>query len=134
MSKLEKFKRFLGLEKYSNYVENYLDRSNAKSAIYLSSVIICLEIFMIFSVLFNHYTGETIRTVQWMVSHLVSYITLLITGIIMLCYSIYFFKNQDKKPNLILGNIIHTLKNSEPKSIPIRYEVINFIRHNKSKR
>lgn len=108
MSILEKFKRFLGLEKYSEYVEKYLDRSNAKSAIYLSSVIICLEIFMISSVLFNHYTGETIRSAQWMFSHIGSYITLLVTGIIMLCYSIYFFNNIDKKPNLILGKIIHT--------------------------
>lgn len=105
MSRMEKIKKFFGLEKYTNYVEKYLNRSNAKSAIYLSIVIISLEIFMISSVLVSHFTGSSVRTQQWLISHISSYIVLLISGIMMLGYSIYFFRA--KKVNLQIGKSIY---------------------------
>lgn len=100
-----KIKKFLGLEHYSDYVERYLEKSNAKSSIYLSSVIIALETFMIVSVAFNQISGNSVRTKQWLITHIGCYILLLLNGLALLFYSLIFMKKE--KVNGLIGKVIH---------------------------
>lgn len=100
-----KIKKFLGLEHYSDYVERYLEKSNAKSSIYISSVIIALETFMIISVTFNQISGNSVRTKQWLITHIGCYILLLLNGLALLIYSLIFMKKE--KVNGIIGKVIH---------------------------
>ncbi len=86
--KIKKWREFWGVEKYSPYVTMHLEMSNARSGIYLSTVIIGLEIWMILSVIYNYITERTIRSASWIVNHMVSYVLLLILGICLLVYSI----------------------------------------------
>ena len=101
----ERIKKYLGLEKYNDYVEKYLERSNAKSSIYLCFVIIALELFMIINVSYNQIIGKSQRSTQWMLTHLGSYIILLLTGLVLLLYSVNFIKK--KKANGFWGKVIH---------------------------
>ena len=92
-----KFKQFLGLEHFSPYMKNYFDKSNAQSSIIVSVIITILEIWMIIFTLFNHYTGRTVRSQEWLATHLSAYILLLTGAIILLLYSIKVLK--EKKHN-----------------------------------
>ena len=99
-----KFKQFLGLEHFSPYMKNYFDKSNAQSSIIVSVIITILEIWMIIFTLFNHYTGRTVRSQEWLATHLSAYILLLTGAIILLLYSIKVLK--EKKHNRIFGKIL----------------------------
>lgn len=88
MGRFDSLKRFLGIEKYTKYTNNYFDHSNIKSTLYVSSVVVALEIWMIFSTLFFQFFGDLNRSRIWLVTHLACYITLLIASLILLIYSI----------------------------------------------
>lgn len=105
MKFLKKVKTFLGLEKYSPYVSSYYERSNVKSAIYLSSVVISLELWMIISTIFNQFFGESKRSSLWLWHHVPCYICLLCAGVLMLVYSLLYYAN--KRPNRIAGKVIN---------------------------
>ncbi|MBR1640513.1 MAG: EAL domain-containing protein [Treponema sp.] len=100
----EKLKKILGLESYSEYMKNYFDRSNAQSSIIVSVIISILELWMIFSAIFNHLNGFKVRSAEWMVTHISSYTLLLAGAITLLIYSIKVLK--EKKHNRLFGNIL----------------------------
>jgi hypothetical protein len=93
MSRVDSLKRFLGLEKFSKYTQEYFDKSNIRSSLYVSSVVILLELWMIFSTLFFQYFGDLNRSKNWLITHIGSYILLLISAGILFFYS---FLHQKK--------------------------------------
>ena len=88
MGRYDKLKAFLGIEKYSKYAQNYFDQSNIRSSFYVASIVVVLELWMICSTLFFQYFGNLNRSRQWLVIHLVCYLVLLISALILLIYSI----------------------------------------------
>ncbi|MBQ6780640.1 MAG: EAL domain-containing protein [Treponema sp.] len=97
-------RKVLGLESYSPAVKKYFDRSNAISSIYLSVVVITLELWMIGSVIENVVFGGKARTFSWIVSHLSSYIILLLSAVALLVFSI--LQLRGKNPSRMVGRII----------------------------
>ena len=95
---LNKIKKFLGLEKYSPYVKAYFERSNVRSSIYLSSVIISLEVFMILSVIRLQFFSPNPRTMLWFYQHMSCYIVLLLSGVSMLVYAILYTRGKKTSP------------------------------------
>ena len=104
--KIKKWMEYLGFEKYSPYVKNHLSMSNARSGIYLASMVIGLESWMIISVIGNLLTAKKVRTASWIVNHLVSYIALLILGLFLLVYCLKKLKGA--KISDFTGNLIRT--------------------------
>ncbi len=103
----DRVKQFLGIEHYSSYVEDYFELSNVRSSIYLSCVIILLELWMIISAVVRHLTGSSRRTPEWLFKHLTSYVVLLAAGLIMLIYALLYIKNKKKVKKA--GGIIYAL-------------------------
>jgi len=87
-----KIKRFLGLEKYSPYINRCFDSSNIKSGIYVSSVIIVLEVFMICMTVIRQQFDSTRRSADWFVQHITQYILLLAIAVILFIYSVRHVK------------------------------------------
>ncbi|MBQ7158130.1 MAG: EAL domain-containing protein [Treponema sp.] len=81
-----------------------MDRSNAISGIFISIFTILLEVWMIAKVVHNIFFGGKVRTVEWIINHLSSYIVLLISAIIMLIYSICCLRG--KRISSALGRIV----------------------------
>lgn len=103
----DRVKQFLGIEHYSSYVEDYFELSNVRSSIYLSCVIISLELWMIISAVVRHLSGSSRRTPEWLFKHLTSYVVLLAAGLIMLIYALLYIKN--KKSVKKAGGIIYAI-------------------------
>ncbi|MBR5934264.1 MAG: EAL domain-containing protein [Treponema sp.] len=103
----EKVKQFLGIGRYSPSVEQYFELSNVRSSIYLSIVIVSLELWMILSAVIRQLTGASIRSTQWLVNHLSAYFILLVAGLIMLVYALLYLK--DKKRVKKAGAFIYIL-------------------------
>lgn len=92
MKTLEKIRNFLGLNKHSDYINRYFDESNIKSGIYVSSVVIMLELFMISSVIIRQLSPETRRSAYWLATHLVCYLLLFCSALALFIYSVRHIK------------------------------------------
>ena len=103
MGRFDKLKAFLGIEKYSKYAQNYFDQSNIRSSFYVASIVVVLELWMICSTLFFQYFGNLNRSRQWLVIHLVCYLVLLISALILLIYSILHQKKIVNNQNVWAG-------------------------------
>ena len=87
-------KRFFGIEKHSPYVKDYFDKSNIRSSIYVTSVVIILELIMIASITFRQFSEETRRSTHWFVTHLICFIILFLTALALFLYSVRHIKKQ----------------------------------------
>ncbi len=92
MKTLEKIRNFLGLGKHSDYINRYFDESNIKSGIYVASVVILLELFMISSVIIRQLSPETRRSAYWLATHLACYSVLLCSALALFIYSVRHIK------------------------------------------
>ncbi|MCR4656431.1 MAG: bifunctional diguanylate cyclase/phosphodiesterase [Lachnospiraceae bacterium] len=91
----EKIKDRLGLEKNSPYVTNYLYDANIKSSIYMSAIVIGLELWMILRTLIKYVIlSDKSRDFTWIVQHFYSYVILLTMGILMLIYAVKYLKSK----------------------------------------
>ena len=97
MGRLDSLKRFLGIEHYSKYTNEYFDRANIYSSLYVSSVVILLEFWMILSTLFFQFFGDLNRSTSWLITHLACYILLLFSALILFIYSLLHVKKIVKK-------------------------------------
>ena len=88
MGRFDSLKKFLGIEKFTKYTNEYFDRSNIRSSFYVASIIVVLEFWMICSTLFFQYLGDLNRSTSWLVTHLVSYFVLFLSAVVLLIYSI----------------------------------------------
>lgn len=91
---LKKIRDFLGIEKFSPYINNYFAYSNARSSIYLSAVVILLELWMLISVVVNQFSDSK-RPFDWFVIHASCYLVLLFAALFMFCASVYGLKNKN---------------------------------------
>ena len=92
MGKLDSLKKILGIETYSKYTREYFDKSNIRSSLYVSSVVIILELWMIISTLFFQFFGDLNRSRYWLLTHIGCYVLLLISASILLLYSLLHYK------------------------------------------
>ena len=88
MGRFDSLKKFLGIEKFTKYTNEYFDHSNIRSSLYVASIVVVLEFWMICSTLFFQYVGELNRSKQWLIVHLVSYFVLFLSALVLLIYSI----------------------------------------------
>ncbi|MBP5519437.1 MAG: EAL domain-containing protein [Treponema sp.] len=93
MGYLEKVKRFLGIQNYSDYVKDYFYHSNIIASIYVCSVVLILEIWMILSTLF---TQMNKRTTSWLIIHLACYFALFLSALLLLVYAYLHHKKVVK--------------------------------------
>ncbi len=95
MKWIERIKNFLGLGKHASYINDYFDKSNIRSSLYVSSVVIILELFMIINVTVRQFDEETRRTTDWLIIHIGWYIALLIAAVILFIYALKHGKKQN---------------------------------------
>jgi diguanylate cyclase (GGDEF)-like protein len=90
----QKIKEFFGIGKHSDYLNKFFDEANIRSSIYVTSVIIVLELFMIGNVLFRQLSEETRRSLQWLITHLACYSVLLASSLALFIYSVIHIKKK----------------------------------------
>ncbi|MBR1567638.1 MAG: EAL domain-containing protein [Lachnospiraceae bacterium] len=100
----QKLRKWFGLEKPDPFVRQYFFESNIRSSLYMTVVVIVLEVWMIFNMLKMMITGNPPRTTTWFIQHGISYATLLVTGVALLIYAIRFIRG--KNPSKTLGNAL----------------------------
>ena len=103
---MKRIRRYLGLEKRSEYVNNYFARANFRSSIYMSIVIIVLELWMIISLIYRWSTGDTSRDIAWYSQHMTWYVLFLLTAIFMLIFARLYLKNITDNFALGMGIMI----------------------------
>ncbi len=96
----EKIKKFLGATKRSQYVNDYFDKSNIKSSIYVSSVVVCLELFMIINITVRQFFEETKRSWSWYAIHVSCFIVLFLAALALFIFSVKAIKNKDHNRKL----------------------------------
>lgn len=94
----ERIKRFFGIEKYSPYISSYFENTNIRSSLYVSSVVIAIELFMICSVIIRQFSVETRRSANWLVIHLICYSVLLLSALCLFIYSACHIKKKSQNP------------------------------------
>ena len=93
---MKNIRRWLGLEKRSEYVDAYFDTANFRSSIYMSIVIIVMELWMIASLLKRWFEGDTSRTRAWYIEHFTWYMIFIATALFTLIFAIFFLKGKIK--------------------------------------
>lgn len=101
---MKKLRRWLGLEKRSEYVNKYFDTANFRSSIYMSVVIIIMELWMLGSLIKRWLEGDPTRSKAWFAAHLTWYTIFLVTALCMLFFAVFYLKGTFKKR--LPGNII----------------------------
>lgn len=97
MGKFESIKKFLGIEHFTKYTNDYFDRSNIRSSLYVASVVVLLELWMIISTLFFQFFGNLNRSKAWLITHLASYTLLFLSALSLLIYSLLHVKKIIKR-------------------------------------
>ncbi|MBR4789316.1 MAG: EAL domain-containing protein [Treponema sp.] len=95
--KLEKIKHFFGIGKHSDYINEYFDKSNIRSSLYVTSVVLVLELFMMLNVLLRQFDEETRRTTEWFVIHFSCFLVLFFAALVLFVYSIRHLKKLSEK-------------------------------------
>ncbi|EWM53554.1 bifunctional diguanylate cyclase/phosphodiesterase [Ruminococcus flavefaciens] len=95
----------LGFEKQSKYLRDYFFNSNIRASIYMSIVIIVLEIWMILRLTYKIF-DEHLQTQFWQLfeKYYSNYIILTFTGVIMLLFAVRYVKG--KTTNKSIGTVI----------------------------
>ena len=97
--------KWLGFERQSKYVKDYYYAANIRSSIYMSIVIIVLEVWMIFRLTKKIFENNLQSKFMYLFEKYYSnYLLLLANGIIMLVFAIRFTKG--KTTNRVIGVII----------------------------
>ncbi len=90
----EKFKSWIGLERQNAYIRKHLDEARYRAGIYMSVIIIALEVWMILSLSRYLIESQKQRSASWIVVHYANYVLLLTAGIIMLIFCIRRLKGK----------------------------------------
>ena len=109
--KRNKIAEVLGFYKNSPYVSAYQQDANIRSSIFMSTIIIALELFMILRYVYKYIIvgkeGVTV-TVSSFFKYTRSYWILLAVGIMMLVYGCLYFTGKIRK-NRVVSNILITV-------------------------
>ncbi|MCR5684918.1 MAG: EAL domain-containing protein [Lachnospiraceae bacterium] len=92
---LKTLRRLLGLEKLTKYEHNYLQDMNIKTAVYMASIVILLEVWMIIRFL-TMYAIPREYTMQKTMAGLKNYFILLATGLILFIFTFLYRKHSQK--------------------------------------
>ena len=98
--KLEKIKCFFGIGKHSDYIKKYFDKSNIRSSLYVSSVVMLLELLMMINVTLRQFNEETRRTTEWFIIHFTCFAILFVAALALFIYSIRHVKKLSPKRNV----------------------------------
>ncbi|MBQ3919601.1 MAG: GGDEF domain-containing protein, partial [Oscillospiraceae bacterium] len=85
---IDRIKHWLGLVKENDYVRDTFDFGNMRTSLYMSTVIIALELWMIESAIYGILSGERARTMGWIASHLLLYVIMIAAASVVLIYSV----------------------------------------------
>ena len=98
--KLENIKFFFGIGKHSDYIKEYFDKSNIRSSLYVSSVVMLLELLMMINVTLRQFNEETRRTTEWFIIHFTCFAILFVAALALFIYSIRHVKKLSPKRNV----------------------------------
>ena len=98
---IEKVKNFFGIGRYSDYINDYFDKSNIRSSLYVSTVVMVLELLMIISTLFRQFNEETKRTTDWVVIHLSCFTVLFAAALVLFIYSLRHYKKYNPNHHIL---------------------------------
>ena len=98
--KLEKIKKFFGIEKRSDYINEYFDKSNIRSSICVTTVILILELLMMINITLRQFNEQTHRSKEWYIIHLSCFAILFLAALILLLYSLRHIKSKGTKRNV----------------------------------
>jgi len=86
---LKRIKRFLGIDKQSSYVRNYFYMTNMRASIYMSVVVIVLEIWMIIRMIRTIFE-KNLQSQFWNLTekYFSNYFLLLSSGVLMLLFAV----------------------------------------------
>ncbi len=90
-------KKFLGTERYSPYIKKSLDTANIKSSLYVSSVVMVLELGMIIMTFIRQLNESTKRSFDWVLTHVSCYLALLAVAILLFFYSVRHLKKPSSR-------------------------------------
>ena len=105
MKWLNKFCEFLGIEKKTPYIRSYIAASNAHSALYLSIVIMLLEVWMLFGIIYLQFFSGNPRSSLWLWQHIPCYLALFTSSLVMHLYAVLF--KRGKKLSYTTGKVIY---------------------------
>ena len=116
MSKLKSFFNFLlelfGFKRNSKYVKAYLNEANIKSSIYMSSIIIVLEIWMIIRQIreyiipgIDNFQAPYTSNLDFIFGFMSFYVLFIVCSIAIIIFAITFLKKSNSKA-LFIANII----------------------------
>ncbi len=94
---MKKLFHWLGIGKRTEYVDEYFTIANFRSSIYMSIVIIVLELWMLMSLFHRLFTGDDSRSNEWYVQHMALYLVFLFTAVIMICISVRYLNRRGNR-------------------------------------
>lgn len=96
---LRQLKKLLGLNGFGDSFKHYIDIDNAHAGMVISSIVMALELYMIFYVLFIAFFGAKSRSLLWIAQHLTAYIILFLGALSLFIFSRRFSlgKTQNRK-------------------------------------
>ena len=97
----KKIKNWTGLTRRSEYIIKYFHESNVRASVYMSLIVIALELWMIESLTEYVLTTEKVLTTMWLIDHYGWYVGLLICAVILLIYALAYLKKKTR--NRLLG-------------------------------
>ncbi len=90
-----KIKNAIGTGTRSPYVNQYFEEANIRSSVYMSAVVIVLELWMIIRTFVKYVLlSDTSRDLNWIVSHFYSYFILLAIAVIVFVYAVGYLRNH----------------------------------------
>lgn len=96
-------KRMLGLERQSRYVKEYFYASNMRANIYMTAIVLFLEVWMIVRTTYKILIGEYAEPFSYYFKYYYSnYLLLLGSGTLLMIYSVRFLRG--KRDSRALGN------------------------------
>ncbi|MCR5303405.1 MAG: EAL domain-containing protein [Lachnospiraceae bacterium] len=101
---MSNLKKWLGLEKRSEFIDKYFTTANYRSSIYMSVVIIVLELWMLLSLLHRWITAPDSKTVAWFIEHLLWYLVLIINALFMIFFALRYLQRKEQG-NGLLGKL-----------------------------
>ena len=104
------FKNIFGIPHNSKYVKNYLDEANMRSGIYMSAVIVLLEIWLVIRQVYTYIIPKVVNENKPLFTTVFkstqSFWLLMSMGMVMLWYSLLYIAKEHHKSKMALGTLI----------------------------
>ena len=91
---MDRLKKWIGLSHHSSFVKEYIDVSNMKAIFCMCSFVIFVEIWMMLRIVGIVLFSIEQRTTEWIVTHLCSYIVLLVASLLMITLATRYMRGK----------------------------------------